>query len=176
MSRYSAVSTAVVLWILMMAQDALAAEGTIFTPGQIVVNYGNTAIVKVSNRTSSPLVNVVVLAVGGKDVIEFQQTLRAIRPRQTVDILFPPPRDPLNWQPIAFVPAPASQKSVYFDLFIHPPTSQYPNKLWRAIPDSEFTAPDVVSRFSEDLDPWAGNEAYGPVATALETAKKGKEG
>src|SRR5205814_10439100 len=101
MSRYSAVSTAVVLWILMMAQDALAAGGTIFTPGQIFGNYGNTAIVKVSYRPSSPLVNVVVLAVGGKDIIEFQQALRAIRPRQTVDILFPPPRDPLNWQPIA---------------------------------------------------------------------------
>jgi hypothetical protein len=47
MSRYSAVSTAVVLWILMMLQDALAAGGTIFTPGQIIVNYGNTAVVKV---------------------------------------------------------------------------------------------------------------------------------
>ena len=62
MCRYSAVSTAVVLSILMISQGALAAEGTIFTPGQIVINYGNTAVVKVSNHTSSPLVNVVVLA------------------------------------------------------------------------------------------------------------------
>ena len=171
MSRYSAVATAVVLWILMMSQDGLAAEGTIFTPGQIVVNYGNTAVVKVSNHTSSPLVNVVVLAVGGKDIIEFQQTLRAIRPRQSVDILFPPPRDPLNWQPIVFVPAPSSQKGVYFDLFIQqgefrqatfsdPPMSQYPNKLWRAIPESEFTAPDVL-RYGDM--PHVSSRTLGPI-------------
>src|SRR6266566_552665 len=107
MKQHLFVSTMVVFGILTFSPSALSAEGAIFTPGQIVISYGNTAVVKVSNHTSSPLVNVVVLAEGGKDVIEFQQTLRAIKPRQTVDVIYPPPRDPLNWQPIVFVPASA---------------------------------------------------------------------
>jgi hypothetical protein len=168
---FSTGSAAFVLWILMLSQSAQGAEGTIFTPGQMVVNYGNTAIVKVSNHTPFPLGNVVVLAVGGKDVIEFQQSLRAIRPGQTVDVLFQPPRDPLNWQPMVFVPASGGQDGVYFDLFIQqgefsqatfsdPPMSQYPNKLWHAIADSVFTAPDIL-RYGDM--PEVSSRTLGPI-------------
>jgi hypothetical protein len=142
--------------MLMVAQRALAAGGTIFTPGPIVINDGNTAIVKVSNRRSTPLANVVILAIGGKDLIEFQRTLSAIRPFQTVDVLLPFPRDPRNWQPLAFVPTADGQDHIYFDLFTQqgnfgqavfadPPTAQYPNKLWRMIAKSEFTAAGVLT-------------------------------
>jgi hypothetical protein len=174
MKRYSGISTTVLFGILTLSQPALAAEGTIFTPGPIVINYGNTAVARVSNHGSTPLVNVVIMAVGGKDVIEFRQSLRPIRPRQTVDILFPAPRDPSNWQPIAFVPDPQEQDSVYFDLFIQqgtytqatfsdPPTSQYPNRLWRAIPGSGFTPPDVLTY--GDI-PHVSSRTLGPINSA----------
>jgi hypothetical protein len=169
------VSTVVVFGIVTFSRSALAAEGTIFTPGQIVISYGNTAVVKVSNHTSLPLVNVLVLAVGGKDVIEFQQTLRAIKPRQTVDVIYPPPRDPLNWQPVVFVPAFAGNEGVYLDLFIQQgdfkeaifsdtPTAQYPNKFWYPIPESEFTAPDILKYGKM---PEVSSRSFGPIQAGL---------
>ena len=154
----------------MLSESALAAQGTLFTPGQIVVNYGSTAAVKVSNHTSFPLVNVVVLAIGGKDVIEFQQFIRSIGSGQTVEVLFPPPQDPLNWQPVGFVPTSDGQ-GVYFDLFTvqgdfrqttfsTPPTSQYPNRLWRVIRESEFAPPDML-RYGNM--PQVSSRTLGPV-------------
>jgi hypothetical protein len=169
------VSRVLIFGILTLSRSALAAEGTIFTPGQIVISYGNTAVVKVSNHTSSPLVNVVVLAVGGKDVIEFQQTLHAIKPRQTVDVIYPSPRDPLNWQPIVFVPSSAGDEGVYLDVFIQQgdfkqaifsdtPTTQYPNKLWYSIPKSGFTEPDVLT-YGEM--PQVSSRSFGPIQGGL---------
>src|SRR5215831_3851866 len=133
------------LWLLALWPPSDArAQGTIFTPGPIVVSYGNTAVVSVVNIGSVPLVNVIVAAVGARDAVEFQQTF-AIPSGQTVEVVLPPAVNPADWQPLVFVPAGQQDDSVYCNLFIQqgvytqttfadPPAYQYPNKLWQRIP------------------------------------------
>jgi hypothetical protein len=136
---------------------ASGAVGTLFTPGPIVTNGGDTPVVKISNLNTEPLSGVTVLAVGNNNVIEFQQTFQDIQPFQTVDAALPPPRDRIRWLPAVFVPDSQTFSEneffdVFFDLDIFEQTrpqmrsvkAQYLNRLWRKFERSEFLPPDTL--------------------------------